>query len=535
MCGRGSHQIESVRPRPAGAHSCLALRFPSYLRWRDGGDLRSQSVAAFEIVVVGGGSAGCVVARRLAERGRSVLLVEAGPDVRSVVDGSIRNGWTLEREAFDWGYRAAADATGAEPPVRRKRALGGTSWLTRFTPRGGPADFDGWVARGNPGWSWSDVLGYFIRAETDIDFGSSPWHGERGPIPSNRYLSVRLTQSAEAAAGAAERASFSWIDDHNAPGAVGIGRIPMSSVEGRRTSTADAYLPLDATPATLTIQCDTLVDSIALAGGRATGVRLADGSFINADRVVVCAGVYASPLMLLRSGIGNSAELDAFKIPVVANLPGVGRNLTDHPACTVECGAITAERAEPALHLMATFRSDGRSQTETPDLMLWIADPADAVGTEMTLDIDIVLLRPQTRGRVRLRSADPTATPIIDLPRPDRDEDLHRLGEGYRRAIAIANDPAIRAACDGESVTEMPPVDLRRFILAEAYSIPHTVGTCAMGPDPADGAVVDATLAVHGIEGLSVVDASVIPDAPSGFSHLPTIMIAEAFADRFDR
>lgn len=492
-------------------------------------------MAAFEIVVIGGGSAGCVVARRLAERGRLVLLLEAGPDVRSIVDGSLRDGWTIEREAFDWGYRAAADVTGAELPVRRKRALGGTSWLTRFTPRGGPGDFDGWVARGNAGWSWSDVLGYFTRAETDIDFGHELWHGDSGPIPSNRYLSVPLTHGAEIAVGAAERAGFSWIDDHNAPGAVGVGRMPMNSVEGRRVSTADAYLPFGATPPTLTIQCDTLVDSIVLTGSRATGVRVADGTVIHADRVVVCAGVYASPLLLLRSGIGDANDLDVFGIPVAANLPGVGQNLADHPACTVECGAITAVRAEPALHLMATFRSDGRSPTETPDLMLWIADPADAVGTETTLDIDIVLLRPQTRGRVSLRSTDPTAAPIIDLPHADRDEDLRRLGEGYRRAAAIANDPAVRAACDGEAVPELPPGDLRRFIQAETYSIPHTVGTCAMGPHPADGAVVDATLAVHGVESLSVVDASVIPDAPSGFSHLPTIMIAEAFADRLDQ
>jgi choline dehydrogenase len=492
-------------------------------------------VPAFEFVVVGGGSAGCVVARRLAERGRSVLLLEAGPDVRSLADVPLRDGWTIDRETFDWGYRSTAGTTGGEQAVRRKRALGGTSWLTRFTPRGAPADFDGWVARGNPGWSWNEVLDHFLRAETDIDFGHEPWHGDSGPIPSNRYLGVPLTHGAEVAATAAERAGFPRIDDHNAPGAVGVGRMPMNSLDGRRTSTADAYLPLGATPASLTIQCDALVESIIVVAGRATGVRLADGSVINVDRVVVCAGVYASPLVLLRSGIGDPAELDGFQIPVVANLPGVGQNLTDHPACTIECGAITAERAEPALHVMATFRSDGRSPNETPDVMLWLADPAAAVGTMTTLDIDIVLLRPQTRGRVRLRSTDPTAAPIIDLPPVNRDEDLHRLGEGYRRAVAIANDPAVRAACDGEPVDEMPPLELRRFIQTEAYSIPHTVGTCAMGPDPVDGAVVDSMLAVHGIEGLSVVDASVIPDAPSGFSHLPTIMIAEAFADRLDR
>jgi len=243
--------------------------------------------------------------------------------------------------------------------------------------------------------------------------------------------------------------------------------------------------------------------------------------------------VYASPLLLLRSGIGDPTDLGALDIRVVADVPGVGRNLADHPACTVECGSITAERTEPALHVMATFRSDGRSHTESPDLMLWLADPADTVGTDAPFDIDVVLLRPQARGRVSLRSPDPTAAPIIDLPHINGDGDLRRLAEGHRRAVAIANDDALRRLCDGGSVSEIAGPDLRRYFQAEGYSIPHTVGTCAMGLDPGDGAVVDATLAVHGVEGLSVVDASVIPDAPSGFTHLPTIMIAEAFADRF--
>jgi choline dehydrogenase len=491
-------------------------------------------VAEFEVVVVGGGAAGCVVARRLADRGRSVLLLEAGPDIRRTPGAALTDGWTIDREAFDWGYRSEGDG-GESRPVWRKRALGGTSWLTRFTPRGAPADFDGWAARGNPGWAWEDVVEYFRRLETDVDYGHEPWHGDGGPIPSNRYLDVPLTDAAEVAATAAVRAGFAPVDDHNAPGAVGVGRMPMSSIDGRRVTTLDAYLPVGGMPSSLTIRCDALVDSVVIDGGRASGVRLADGTVARADRVVLCAGVYASPLVLLRSGIGAPEALQAFDRPVVADLPGVGANLADHPACYVECGSLASERSEPALHVMATFRSSTQPSADTPDVMLWMADPAEAGGAETSVDIDVVLLRPTTRGRVRLRSLDPAAPPVVQLPPADREEDLRRLEEGYRRAVAIANDAAVRRICAGSPVAELTPIEFRGFVAVEGYSVPHTVGTCAMGPRPEDGAVVDATLAVHGVAGLSVVDASVIPDAVSGFTHLPTIMIAEAFSDRIDR
>jgi choline dehydrogenase len=344
---------------------------------------------------------------------------------------------------------------------------------------------------------------------------------------------VPVTKAVDAAIRAAERAGFEWVEDHNRPGAVGVGRMPMSSVDGMRVSTADAYLPLGATPANLTIQCNALVDTIVVSGGRATGVRLADRSIVHADHVVLCAGVFASPALLLRSGIGNAADLDSLGIPVVSDLPGVGRNLADHPALTVECGFVVAEREQPALHVMATFRSEHRSDTQTPDLMLWIADSADRAGVETAFDIEAVLLRPQSRGCVTLRSRDPSTPPIIDLPQIDRDDDVRRLREAYRRAFAIAADLASSGVCGRPPVEELDQRDFSRHVAAEGYSIPHTVGTCAMGRDPADGAVVDATLAVHGIANLSVVDASVIPDAPSGFTHLPTLMLAEAFADRF--
>ena len=459
-----------------------------------------------EVVVVGGGAAGCVVAARLAEPAtRSVLLLEAGPDRRSDLPRDLRDGWTIEREAFDWGFVSSAPKP---QPVRRKRIVGGTSWLTRFTPRGAPADYDGWAARGLTGWAWESVLPYFVRLESDLDFGSRPWHGDTGPIPSSRQLHLDFTDVGNAALEALDAGGFPWVDDHNEPGAVGAGRMPMNVRDGRRVTTADAYLSPDRTPSNLTVRGDALVDRVMFDGTRAVGVLLADGSVIEAGHVVLCSGVYGSPAILLRSGIGHRGAL--------ADMPGVGANLTDHPSVSVDCGPTRSGRVGPVLHALATWHSEGRAGEETPDLMLWLSDPE---GDPPTFEIGVVLLRPRSRGVVRLRSSDPADPPVIELPDLQDPADVTRLAEGYRRALDIAGQPTLRRCCVGPEPVEAD--HLEAWIREEAYSVPHTVGTCAMG------SVVDASGGVLGFDGISVVDASIMPDVPSGFTHVPTIMIAE--------
>jgi len=480
-----------------------------------------------EFLIVGAGAAGCVLATRLAQAGRSVVLLEAGPDLRAS-GAELRAGWTLPKPP-DWGFESEADAAGNTEPLRRGRGVGGSSWLTRFAVRGAAADFDAWAAAGNVGWSFDELLPSFRQLESDLDFGDRPWHGASGPIPITRYPEHGLADIHAASVEAAIAVGFEAVDDHNAPAAVGIGRIPMSSRSGVRASTADAYLPL-APAGYLSMRSDSPVAKVEVERGRAIGVRLADGTSIPSERVILASGTYGSPAILMRSGVGPAQHLRELGIPVLVDLAGVGANLADHPSVDVTTDWQGVARDAPLLHSMATFRSESAEASDPPDLMLWTTDPR---GDPASFEIDALLLKPRSRGRVRLRSADPAAAPRIELPGLSDARDVARLSEAYRRGWDVMNGDALRRRGARPS-SPLPGIDgeLRSYVASNSYSVPHVVGTCAMGPAGDAGAVVNAAARVHGVDGLYVVDASIIPQPTAGFPHIITIALAETIAAR---
>jgi choline dehydrogenase len=492
--------------------------------------------AGYDVAVVGGGAAGCVVAARLSEdEACRVLLLEAGPDHRAPMPADVQNGWR-PTTGHDWGYVAEPDAAGVVRPLPRGKLLGGcSSTNATFALRGHPADYDAWAQAGNDGWSFEAVLPFFTRLENDADFGAAAWHGDDGPLPIRRYRDGELTDVAQAGLKALEQAGCTWVPDANAPGAVGAAALPVNTLHGERISTALAYLPPGRARPNLTVRCDTEVSGLLIERGRAAGVLLASGAEIRAGLVVVCAGAYGSPALLMRSGIGLAGHLRELGIPVVADLPGVGANLADHPAVSIDFGYGRDLHPVPAFQVVATLRSEDAGTGGPPDLQCIVGGPFGDGGPG-TFFLGVALLKPRSRGTVRLRSADPPAAPRVDLGYFREPADLDRLAAGLARIRESATDPVIAELSCGEELAPGRDVargdrdGLREWVRRHAWTYHHPVGTCAMGPVPDSGSVVDAAGAVHGIDSLFVADASVMPDIPSANTHLPTIMVAERIA-----
>jgi choline dehydrogenase len=514
-----------------------------------------------DYVIVGAGSAGCVLAGRLTEDPDvRVLLIEAGPKDRSPnikIPAAFANQFHTK---LDWDYATEPEpfCDGRSLYIPRGRSLGGSSSMNAMLyVRGRPLDYDGWEHDGAEGWSYRDVLPYFMRSEHN-ERGASEYHGTGGPLNVAEQRSPRPVDRDLLAA--CEAVGIPHVDDYNGPEQDGASMFQVTQKGGRRWSAADAFLRPALDRPNLEVVTGALVSGVELEGTRATGVRYSrrrgGEQVARAGReVILAAGAIGSPQLLQLSGIGPADVLAAAGVPVRHALEGVGRNLQDHPFVTVlyEARGVdsllgadgprsTAEwllrrsgkLTSPVAEVVAFVRS--RGGLPAADLQFHMG-PAyyDKHGEEEfdghALTVAPVLVSPKARGTVTLRSADPADKPRILTNSLSEPEDVASLVAGMRlaREIAAAAPLAAKVVRELKPGPEVGDADLEASLRERVELIYHPVGTCRMGRGP--DAVVDPALRVHGLEGLRVVDASVMPRIPGGNTNAPTIMVAERAAD----
>jgi choline dehydrogenase len=421
--------------------------------------------------------------------------------------------------------------------------VGGSSTVNAcYWLRGSAADYDGWAALGNPGWSFADLLPHFRGAEADPLGG--PLHGTDGPVPVFRAAEADLTTVDRAFLAAARALGVGDQADFNGAPAQrpGVGPMPKNLAGGVRMNAAFTYLNQARARPNLTLVADVLVDRVIVQDGRAVGIRTSDGRVVAAREVVLCAGAYGSPAVLLRSGIGPPAHLQQLGIPVVADLPGVGEGLLDHPFLvpgTLQSWAIRPQHASAARVLtQLAIKARSRQVRDEIDLHLYEGQRFDDQRGRWVLYLAVSLMDARCRGRVRLTSPDPAATLDIDHRYFSELADLDAMCDGVELALRLVATPPLAEVLEpGSGFT--PPAGgrdgLRAWIRDQAGTTFHPCSTCRMGPAGDPDAVVDHAGRVHGLAGLRVADAAIFPTSPRANLHCTVVAAAEKLADAIRR
>ncbi|MGA4842038.1 GMC family oxidoreductase [Streptomyces sp. G45] len=502
----------------------------------------ARELAEFDYVVVGAGSAGCVLAARLSEDAdRSVLLLEAGPREATADIATPYNWPALWGTEVDHGYTTVPQAGvgGLTLVCPRGRTLGGSSAINAMVfLRGHRADYDGWAALGCAGWAYDDVLPYFRRMET-VPGKDPAYRGDAGPLRPAPVDPALANPLSAAFVEAATATGHPYSDDFNGARQEGAGWPDLTISGGARQSAADAYLlPALATRDNLTVSTDSRAYRLLFDDDRCTGVEyLRDGAPQRAyprAEVVVCAGAVDSPRLLLLSGVGPADELRQAGVEVRHDLPGVGRNLHDHPLCGL---VFAVDRPVPAPRTnMSEAALHWRSDPSLPgaDMQLMFIHipycPPTMTPPEHAFTLGVTTV-PRSRGSVRLADADPASAPLIDPGYLRDEDDVRRLLHGVEvaREVAAAAPFAKWGAREALPGASASATELRAFLTAATGPYFHLAGSCAMGVG--EDAVVGPDLRVRGLAGLRVADASVMPTIVSVNTNAAALMIGEKAAD----